>query len=226
VLALALVQLILPCSFIPSQRFAEALVDMSGGREVDTTLTQARVEDLIQQVRQGKSAAAETLVDMYWDRVYTFAYRLSFNQADAEDIAQETFLRAFKNLDSYRPEGSFKSWLLRVATNIFLDQRKAARSRDVISADMSKYVEAAPSAEDRYDQQELLDALWQVVQTLSKEQQVVILLRAVEHLDYPEIAGILAVKESTARWHMYEARRILRQKLGTKFDLGGQGDES
>lgn len=163
---------------------------------------------------------------LYWDRVFAYAYRLTYNKNDAEDIAQETFLRAFRNIASYKPDGSFKSWLLRVATNIFLDQKKAARSRDVIAGDMSQFIEASQTAEEKFDRRELLEALWQVLQTLSKEQQIVILLRAMERMDYPEIAVILGTKESTARWHMYEARRILRNKLESKFDLGGLSDES
>ncbi|MCW8129591.1 MAG: RNA polymerase sigma factor [Planctomycetota bacterium] len=191
------------------------------------TLALSETEGLIKKCLKGDSAAAEALVDLYWDRVYAYAYRLTYNKTDAEDVAQETFLRAFRSLESYKPDGSFKSWLLRVATNIFLDQRKSARNRDVVSGDMSQFVESTHTTpEDIADRHELLQALWQVVQTLSKEQQVVILLRAIERLDYPEIAAILNIKESTARWHMYEARRILRNKLGAKFELGGSSDES
>ena len=166
-------------------------------------------------------------MDLYWERVFAYAYRLTYNKIDAEDITQETFLRAFRNLAKYTPDAPFKSWLLRIATNLFLDYKKSAQNRDVISGEMSQYMRTAPSAETIADQRELLTELWEVIQTLTKEQQVVILLRAVERLDYPEIAGMLDIKESTARWHMYEARRILRRKLSRKFDLvEGENNES
>lgn len=184
-------------------------------------------DELVVACQRGDAAAADELVDLFWPRVFAFAYRLCMNATDAEDVAQETFLRALSKIQTYKPEERFKSWLFRIAANLYVDQKKASRTRDVSSSDLSQFAPAAagPEPQEAYDQKELLVALQGVMQTLSKEQQVVIVLRAVEHLDYPEIATILETKESTARWHMYEARRILRQKLSRRFDLEALADE-
>jgi DNA-directed RNA polymerase specialized sigma24 family protein len=65
----------------------------------------------------------------------------------------------------------------------------------------------------------LIQALWEALRELSREQQVVVLLRAVERMEYRDIAEVLRIKEASARWHMYEARRVLRLKLGARFNL-------
>jgi RNA polymerase sigma-70 factor, ECF subfamily len=188
--------------------------------------TQAGSEDnLIFACQKGDEAAAASLVDALWDRVYAFAYRLSGNPSDAEDVTQETFLRAFKKIQSYKPDGRFKAWLFRIATNIFLDQKKSLRQKSEVASDVVQADERATDPEDHESRKELVRALYEAMDDLSKEQKVVVMLRAMEHMDYPEIAGILNAKESTARWHMYEARRILRRKLSKRFDLEGLADE-
>lgn len=180
-------------------------------------------DQLVRACQRGDTASAEALVDRFWNRVFAFSFRLTVNASDAEDLTQETFLRAFRTLDNYRPDGQFKAWLFRIATNLFLDEKKASRTKAVITSnDLSLQAGTdALSPELAFDRSEMLAILWNAIRTLSKEQQVVIMLRAVEHLDYPEIAGVLGVKEATARWHMYEARRILRHKLERQFELEG-----
>jgi RNA polymerase sigma-70 factor (ECF subfamily) len=181
--------------------------------------------DLIRACQSGQADAGVALVDRYWDRVHAFAFRLSVNKADAEDIAQETFLRAFAGLNEFPPDGQFKAWLLRIAANLFLDAKRAARSHDVTTGEMGDYPQRGATAEQTGEQRELLEAVDRVMLTLPKEQRTVVLLRALEHMEYSEIATALSLKESTVRWHMYEARRVLRQKLSKAFDLEAFGDE-
>jgi RNA polymerase sigma-70 factor (ECF subfamily) len=182
---------------------------------------------LVQAARRGDPTATGDLADRHWDRVFAFAYRLAANQTDAEDITQETFLRAFRNLRTYRPDGQFRAWLLRIATNLFLDLRKSAQARDVVSAELASMpASGGARPEDAVDRREIVAAVSDEIQELSHEQRVAFLLRAVEHLEYSEIAGALDVKESTARWHMYEARRLLRARLGKRFELEGIKDDA
>ena len=184
-------------------------------------------DELVVACQKGDAGAAEALVDLFWKRIYAFSYRLTMNATDAEDITQETLLRAFSNIQTYKPEERFKAWLFRIATNLFVDQRKGRRSRDVTTDDVEQYAGASQeqSPQEKLDQKELLSALQSAMINLTREQQIVVLLRAMEQLDYPEIAAVLQTKEATARWHMYEARRILRQKLSRKFDLEAFTDE-
>ena len=181
--------------------------------------------DWVVACQQGDTAAADVLVDLHWERVYSFCYRLTLNQADAEDFAQETFLRAFQRLASYKPTGQFRSWLLRISTNLFLDEKKSARCRLASSSEVAPLAREHENPAEVAGRNEFAGAVWEQVQALSKEQQVVVTLRALEKLDYPEIAEAVGIKESTARWHMYEARRLLRQRLGKRFEMEEGGAE-
>jgi RNA polymerase sigma-70 factor, ECF subfamily len=182
-------------------------------------------DELVRKCQLGDALAGEALVDMYWDRVFAFVYRLTINRSDAEDITQETFLRAFAGIKNYSPDGQFKSWLLRIASNLFLDLKKSARSKDVNTDKVDEYQRLQAAPEEALDRREMNEALLEAIQSLSHEQRIVVTMRAMEKLDYAEIAYILQVKEATARWQMYEARRILRHKLSKLFDLEGLSDE-
>lgn len=206
-------------------RVAEGGIGLDNTR-VEASLALTKTEDdYVRASQNGDESAGAYLVDLHWSRVHAFAYRLCMNSADAEDITQETFLRALKGIHAYKPDGQFKSWLFRIATNLYLDQKKALRNRDVVTTEMEKEDSRAVDPVGQEEQRELVHALLEAMEELSKEQKVVVLLRAIEHMDYPAIASMLSTKESTTRWHMYEARRILRQKLSRRFDLEGLVDE-
>lgn len=182
-------------------------------------------DDYVRACQVGEESAGAHLVDLHWSHVHAFAYRLCMNASDAEDITQETFLRALKGIHAYKPDGQFKAWLFRIATNLYLDQKKALRNRDVVTTELEREDTRSVDPVGKEEQRELVEALLQAMEELSKEQKVVVLLRAIEHMDYPAIATMLSTKESTTRWHMYEARRILRQKLSRRFDLEGLVNE-
>ncbi len=177
---------------------------------------------LVIAAQNGDESAAEKLASENWERVFGYVYRLTSNWNDAEDIAQETFLRAFKNLGGYRPEGPFNAWLMRIATNLFIDHRKSRRRHDATGSEIT-YVPCASFLEPEQTAQrnEFVSAVWDAVQNLSHEQKAAILMRGVERMEYTQIADLLEVSESTARWHMYEARRILRKRLNGSFDSEG-----
>lgn len=181
--------------------------------------------DLVGACQKGDSAAASELVELHWSRVYAFAFRLALNAADAEDITQETFLRAFEKLSEYKIGGSFRAWLLRIASHLFLDRKKSAQARDVSTIDLADFAEREPAPVQAAETREILDALQQALKGLSTEQRCVVVLRAVERLEFTEISNILQMNENTVRWHMYEARRALRELLSKKFDLEAFGDE-
>jgi RNA polymerase sigma-70 factor (ECF subfamily) len=181
--------------------------------------------ELVSACQKGDSAAASELVELHWHRVYAFAFRLSLNAADAEDITQETFLRAFENLGEYKLGGSFRAWLLRIASHLFLDRKKSASAHTVSTSELTELAQRGPAPVEAAETREILDAVQSALQGLSTEQRCVVVLRAVERLDFAEISSILQMNENTVRWHMYEARRSLRQLLSKKFDLEAFGDE-
>jgi len=186
---------------------------------------QDETDRLVLALRQGDSRAGEALIDVFYDQVFGLCYRLTFNAADAEDLTQETFLRAFRALAQYQPQGQFKAWLLKIATNLFLDEKRSARNRNRDVEDVGEFARKGPGPEEAAQQGELMAAVWAGIQRLSREEQAILTLRAVEGLDYGQIAAMLEMKEGTVRWHMYEARRQLCEMLGARFDLEEVGGE-
>jgi RNA polymerase sigma-70 factor (ECF subfamily) len=195
------------------------------GRKHIITGTQSE-HQLVTAFQDGDPAAAEAIVDKYWDDIFAYSYRLVRNRSDAEDIAQETFCRVFKRLGSYRPGGMFKTWLMRITTNIYVDQKRSAKAQEVVSSELvDSSVIVRPQAEEMLERQELVQRVWQAVSELNKEFQVVLVLRAVEMLDYAQIGRILGIREGAARWQMYEARRLLCIKLRKVLGKEGTVDE-
>jgi RNA polymerase sigma-70 factor (ECF subfamily) len=153
------------------------------------------------------------VVNEHWTAVYRLLYCLAGNAHDAEDLAQETFLRALRNLGSFTPGSNMRSWLLRIATNAFYDvqrQRKRRRTESLAeelpdrSTPVGRGLEVAEQA----------DLVRLAMQHLSETTRTVFHLRATEDLPFREIGSLLGLSEEAARWHMHQARVTLLKKLG------------
>lgn len=160
-------------------------------------------------------AWAEGLVQEHWPGVYRLMYRLTSNSHDAEDLTQQTFLQAFENLSQFQPGTNMRSWLLRIATNCFLDnkrrKRPAAMETGMLDSGQESPVEAGLERTELA--QQLQDALLQLPET----PRVIFLLRSTEDLSFREIAELLGTTEVTARWHMLQARQKLLEMTEGKL---------
>ena len=154
----------------------------------------------------------EALVERHWESVYRLVYHLCGNLHDAQDLAQETFLKALAAADSFRAGTNLKAWLLRIASNTFLDLRrrkKTARARPMEA-------EPAVTTPDGVEQNELMRHVTSAIGQLEDVQRTVFLLRTQEDLSFREIAEVIKTSEETARWHMMQARRKLMRELDGK----------
>lgn len=162
----------------------------------------------------GEMPSWAELVQAHADSVYGLAYRLTGNQQDAEDLTQETFMRVFRSLKSYRP-GTFEGWLHRITTNLFLDM---VRHRQVIR------MEALPENYDRVPgtlktpEQAVDDAMLDpdleiALAELQPDYRAVVVLCDVVGLTYEEIASTLGLKMGTVRSRIHRARSSLRATL-------------
>jgi RNA polymerase sigma-70 factor (ECF subfamily) len=154
------------------------------------------------------------LVQEHWDAVYRLLYRMTGNIHDAEDLAQETFLRALKRRDSLRPGTNARAWLMRIASNALIDlgrKRKSARTRAADPVELETHPAAAQA--DAAVGRELHAALQAALAALPETQRLVFLLRVQENQSFQEIAEALELAEATARWHMLQARRQLMEKM-------------
>ena len=148
------------------------------------------------------------------DRVYRLAYRLSGNPHDADDLTQETFIRVFRSLTSYRP-GTFEGWLHRITTNLFLDMvRRRSRLRmEGLPEDPDRLPDGAPSPEQIYSDTHLDPDLQAALDELPPEFRAAVVLCDVEGLSYEEIGATLGVKLGTVRSRIHRGRQALRAAL-------------
>jgi RNA polymerase sigma-70 factor (ECF subfamily) len=187
---------------------------------------------LIERSRRGDIAAFDQLVRLYEKSVYNTAYRLAGSYDDAADIAQEAFVRAWNNLKSFRGDSAFSTWLYRIVTNVFLDDRKRKRSRpqrsldEAIALDESnvtrQFEDDAPGPEEVAEGAERRMVLERAIQTLPEAQRIVIVLYHTQGLSYEEIAEITNLPMGTVKSKLNRARLALRDRLAPMAELFGE----
>lgn len=170
---------------------------------------------LLARLRAGDDRAFETLVITHQHRVFGVALRMLGDRAEAEDAAQETFLRAHRALAEFRGEARLSTWLYAIASRVCLD-RLASGARRLERGDEAALLRlAAPGADaaGALERGELEAALQQAIAALPEERRLVVVLRDLEGLSYEEIAAALGVELGTVRSRLHRARLDLRAKL-------------
>jgi RNA polymerase sigma-70 factor (ECF subfamily) len=177
---------------------------------------------LIERCRRGDLAAFETLVERYRERVWRLAYHYLRDREDAWDVAQETFVRAWQGLPSFRGQSAFYTWLFRIAVNVATDRarQRAARRRafgneqvpeeewERVAGDPQASPDAVvASAEQRARIRQALDAL-------PERHRAIIMLSDLQGLSYREIAEVLNIPIGTVMSRLHNARKRLRRVLG------------
>ena len=156
------------------------------------------------------------LVATYSVRVYRHAHRLTGNRADAEDLAQDVFIRVFRSLDSYQDldGGSFEGWLHRITTNLFLDQvRRKARLRFHPLGDALESLGSVPAAHDVALPGAFDADVEAALTALPAEFRAPVLLADVDGLSYDEVGEVLGLKLGTVRSRIHRGRARLRRAL-------------
>lgn len=173
---------------------------------------------LIENFKKGDTSAFGVLVQNYQDRIYTLCRYMLENQDDAEDAAQDTFVKAFQGLKSFTTNASFYTWLYRIAVNTCLDHKRKLSFRSLFfSADKESHIDSfpspAPSPESAYTISQSMQALQVALNTLSNKLRVVIVLNEVEGLSYEEIAGVLDISVGTVKSRISRAREELQKNM-------------
>jgi RNA polymerase sigma-70 factor, ECF subfamily len=166
---------------------------------------------LIDDVQAGKRELFAVLVERYWDRLFRWLCHLTRDGHCAEDLAQETFLKAFAAIDSFRAGSNFRAWLFRIAHNNFVNQRRAMRhNRQSLSQD---WPERDAGPEETALTREALQTVADAVAKLPIDFRAALMLRAEGDLSFKEIAEIQGITEETARWRVFKARQKLMSLL-------------
>lgn len=173
----------------------------------------------VRRAAQGDAAAFARLVDCYWDKVRRWLFGMTGKEHQAEDIAQETFLKAWTSLPGLRDIGAFRIWLFQIARRCWADARR--RSAAHRKAPLPNDVDAkkpGPLGELLGD--EAQEKLKVALALLPSKYRAAYLLWTQEELPYSEIAKILGVSEETARWRVCKARQSLVQSLAPYMECG------
>lgn len=195
-------------------------------------INQRADSEMLRAVMAGDGTAYRGLVEKYQARVYALVYGMLRNREDARDVTQEAFVKAYRNLDSFRVDASFYTWLYRIALNLAIDfMRKRRRresggfdegiaTRDDDGAIADMHSEDGPSRQ--LERKQLFTKLVDALEQLPDDQRQVILLREVEGLQYREIADVMGVPEGTIMSRLFYARKKLQQLLVAD---GTEGEE-
>ena len=171
---------------------------------------------LIESAQQGEREAFAGLVKHYWDRLYRWLYHLTHDQHLAEDLVQESFLKAFRALASFQAGTNFQAWLFRIAHNALANQRRGSRKVREPFPDQVPSVGAGPL--EQVMSREALQQLTRAVGRLPSDFRGAFLLRVEEQLSFREIAEVLNITEETARWRVFKARQKLMEVMEPFLD--------
>lgn len=160
----------------------------------------------------------DELLERYQNEIFRYSMQLTRNSADADDLYQETMLKAYRAFGRLGPDSNYRAWLYRIATNTFLSQkRKDKRERPLDPVLDDHLAVTNPDQPASLDARDLLVEVEQFVQNLPEKQRVALILRKYHELDYANIAATLNSSEEAARANVYEALRKLRTCFGDRL---------
>jgi len=193
----------------------------------DPTTPQIRDADLVARAKTGELDAFEALTTRYEQRVYSLALRMLRHEQDAEDVTQQTFLSALENLNGFRGDASFATWLLRIATHGALKVIRKQKGLDTVSLEEAteeaddyatlphpEYIaDWRQSPEQLVPKNEIRRLLDDALAKLDEKHRLVFLLRDVEGLSVKETAEALGLSEANTKVRLLRARLQLREQL-------------
>jgi RNA polymerase sigma-70 factor (ECF subfamily) len=196
---------------------------------LETPALQSEEQKLIQRVRDGEHEGFYELIRPYERRLYSAAFAILHNEADAEDATQEAVLKAFKNLRQFRAESKFSTWLIQITINEARMHRRKERSGRVEPIDNAKDEDAPYTPRDFADwreipsevleRKEIREKLAEALSSLGKIYREVFVLRDMEQFSIEETAKALGISTASVKTRLLRARLMLRDLLAP--GLGG-----
>ena len=171
--------------------------------------------DLLDRLRRGEAQAFEDLVRTYQHRIFGVALRMLGSRAEAEEVAQDVFLRVHRAVGAFRGEARLSTWLYAIASRLCLnrlaaaDRRRPRQNAEALAALPSGEADAA----ERLERLQRDEALRQAIEALPDERRIVVVLRDLEGLSYEEISEVLDLEPGTVRSRLHRARMDLKDKL-------------
>jgi RNA polymerase sigma-70 factor (ECF subfamily) len=176
------------------------------------------------ELAAGNMTAFDFLLGKYRKPIIHFMFRMTHNQAVAEELAQEVFLRVYRSRETYRAEARFSTWLYRIATNLGVNHARDTRHErsastvyldetDSDTGSTPDVADSTPGAESNLLRDERLAAIREHVMSLPERQRSAVLMHKYEGMDYKQIGEILKLSESATKSLLFRAYQTLREKL-------------
>ncbi|HWZ34003.1 MAG TPA: RNA polymerase sigma factor [Bryobacteraceae bacterium] len=188
--------------------------------------------DLVARAKAGDAQAFTELVTHYQRKIYRLAKHITQNDEDAEDVLQETFLKAYEHLDNFQGNSKFYTWIVRIGVNeslMKLRKRKGDRTvpldepvdtgEEMVAREIAVWED---NPEQRYSREEMQQILDEAVQTLKPDFRTVFILRDIEELSTEETAETLGISIPAVKSRLLRARLALREKLTRQFKRKGE----
>ncbi len=182
-------------------------------------MEQTEEKRIIKSVLSGNSNDFEKLVLAHQRTVYNLAYRMVGNEEDAEDLAQEAFVKAYKSLEGFRFDSKFSVWMYRLTTNICLDFLRSRRNKKTISLNyfvseddeeiVTDIADERLSPENELEKKELREAVKRGISRLPDDMREILLLREIGDMSYEEISSELELEVGTVKSRIFRARKKL-----------------
>ena len=196
----------------------------SSGLHLNGDFSQMDDAAIMLELKAGNMAGFDFLIQKYRKPIINFMYRMTRNQATAEELAQEVFLRVYRSRETYRAEARFSTWLYRIATNLGVNLARDTRHERAAStvyldeADSETgttpdVADSTPDVESRLLRDERMAAIRDHVMALPERQRMAVLMHKYEGMDYSQIGEVLKLSESATKSLLFRAYQTLRDKL-------------
>lgn len=181
-------------------------------------------ENIIARARRGDADAFEQLVAAYRDQVFRLALRMCGNEADADEVAQEAFLSAWKALPNFRGDSQFSTWLYQLTSHAAIDLMRREK-RQIAAEDITEVSapDPAPGPQQQAEQSETRQAVRDAMAQLSPEYRQIVVLRFLQELSYEEIGTVLKLPPGTVKSRLNRAKSQLKDILSKRGNLFGAG---
>jgi RNA polymerase sigma-70 factor, ECF subfamily len=208
---------------IPADKLADTERLLRVAPEPDAPLLKGEESDWIAAAQSGDRAAFAQLVSVYWDRLYHWLFHLTHDRHRAEDLTQETFLKALSGVKSFRSGSNFRAWLFRIGHNNFVNlKRSEKRSDRTATEELDGFPDSIIGPAETVMDREGVELVAKAVRELPTDFRTALLLRAEQGMSFREVAAILKITEETARWRVFKAR----QKLMKVLSVPGEESET
>ena len=187
--------------------------------KINSELRSGSDRDLVEQSSRGDRQAFTELINRYSRRVHAIAYQIIRNSEDAQDIAQEVFVKVYQSLQTYDSRGPFAHWLIRIAINRAIDYRRSKKMRERRPEDSQTNTDQNYPANpgSPVENGQLRNIITNISRQLPDQQLQAFVLRDLQEMAVEEISEIMQCKASTVRVHLARARMYIREKIKTDY---------